>query len=218
MPNLTNRLIAVRCFPLDVPLQHSGFCAPPADTGTDPLEIAVVTRQMAAGNEAAFRAFYDAYYDRLWRYLLVVASGDEDGAREALQSTLVRVVRYVKVFREEQAFWSWLTVLARTAFSDQSRKRRRYLSFLERFTRHAQSEKTLPADPQSDTTLLALLNHDLAQLPAGDRELLEAKYFSRRSVRELAYEHQTTEKAIESRLVRIRRKLKDSILQALKDE
>jgi len=173
---------------------------------------------MAAGDEAAFRAFYDAYYDRLWRYLLVVASGDEDAAREALQSTLVRVVRYIKVFQEEPVFWGWLTVLARTAFSDQSRKRRRYLAFLQRFTWHSQSETNLGPEPHADSRLLALLDRDLTQLPPDDRELLEAKYFSRQPVRELAREHQTTEKAIESRLVRIRRKLKASILQALKDE
>ncbi len=173
---------------------------------------------MMAGDEAAFRAFYDAYYDRLWRYLLVVASGDEDGASEALQSTLVRIVRYIKVFEEEPVFWGWLTVLARTAFSDQSRKRRRYLAVLERFRWLSPSEKNLPPDIQADSRLLTVLDLNLAQLPPEDRELLEAKYFSRRPVRELACESQTTEKAIESRLVRIRRKLKASILQALRDE
>jgi len=173
---------------------------------------------MAAGDEAAFRIFYDAYYDRLWRYLLVVASGNEDVAREVLQSTLVRIARYIKVFHDEPVFWGWLTVLARTAFSDQSRKRRRYLAFLERFTSHFQSEKNVQPDTHADTRLLRLLDRDLSQLPPDERELVEAKYFSRRSVRELAHEHQTTEKAIESKLVRIRRKLKASILQGLKDE
>ena len=33
----------------------------------------------------AWRTFYDAYLDRLWRYLLVVAAGNEDTARESLQ-------------------------------------------------------------------------------------------------------------------------------------
>ena len=69
-----------------------------------------------------------------------------------------------------------------------------------------------------DAALLTLLERDLARLPADERELLEEKYFSRRSVRELATEHRTTEKAIESRLVRIRRKLKASLLHGLKEE
>ena len=173
---------------------------------------------MAAGDEAAFRIFYDAYYDRLWRYLLVVTSGHEEAAKEALQATLVRVVRYIKVFRDEPVFWGWLTVLARTAFSDQSRKSRRYLAFLERFTFFSQAEKNPALDTAADSSLLSLLDCDLARLPSNERELLEAKYFTRRSVRELAHQHQTTEKAIESKLVRIRRKLKASILQSLKHE
>ena len=67
---------------------------------------------MARGNEAAFRAFYDGYFDRLLRYLLVVTNGNEEAAREALQLALVRVVRHVKPFGAEEKFWSWLTVLA----------------------------------------------------------------------------------------------------------
>jgi hypothetical protein len=34
----------------------------------------LVTRRMAGGDEMAWRTFYNAYFDRLWRYLLVVAA------------------------------------------------------------------------------------------------------------------------------------------------
>ena len=50
----------------------------------------------------AYRAFYNAYFDRLSRYLLVVAAGNEDAMREALQGTLMRVVRHIKVFQSEE--------------------------------------------------------------------------------------------------------------------
>jgi len=48
---------------------------------------------MAAGDEMAWRAFYDAYFDRLWRLPAGGCRGNEDVAREALQATLVRVTR-----------------------------------------------------------------------------------------------------------------------------
>ena len=51
-----------------------------------------------------------------------------------------------------------------------------------------------------------------------ERELIDRKYFAGESVKEIAEEMQTTEKAIESRLVRVRRKLKDLVLVQLKDE
>lgn len=166
----------------------------------------------------AWRTFYDAYFDRLWRYLLVVAAGNEDAAREALQATLVRVARHIKVFRDEQAFWSWLTVLARSAFADETRKRRRYFNFLERFTRHAEVENAFGNNGEADERLRALLEQNLTALPPEERQLVEQKYFSRRAVREIADGLQTTEKAVESKLSRVRRKLKDAILAGLKNE
>jgi RNA polymerase sigma-70 factor (ECF subfamily) len=184
----------------------------------DALDVAELTRRMAAGDEAAFRTFYDAYYDRLSRYLLVVTAGDEEAALEALQSALVRVVRHIKVFRSEAVFWSWLTVLARTALSDQNRKRRRYLAFLDRFSWQARIEPSEPEDTGADARLLNLLECNLAALPADEKRLVEWKYLEGRSVLEIAGELETSEKAIESRLVRVRRKLKEALLLGLKNE
>jgi RNA polymerase sigma-70 factor (ECF subfamily) len=173
---------------------------------------------MVAGDETAYRTFHEAYYFRLNRYLLVVANGDEDAAREALQATFVRVVRHIKVFHEETRFWNWLTVLTRTAFADQRRKRSRYLAFLDRFTEHKRTEAVGTENGQADARLLAALESSVRSLPADERELVEQKYFGRESVRAIAESLQTTEKAVESRLGRVRRKLKDALLTALKHE
>jgi len=183
-----------------------------------PLDVASLTRRMADGDEAAYRTFYDAYFDRLSRYLLVVPTGDEDKTREALQSALVRVVRHIKCFPDDDAFWRWLTVLARSALSDQSRKRRRYVAFLERFTQHARVEHFVAEDHQADAKLLTLLERVMGGLPVEERDLVERKYFARHSVREIAEEFQASEKAVESRLARVRRKLRDTLLTELKNE
>ena len=173
---------------------------------------------MAAGDETAYRIFYDAYFDRLLRYLLVVTGGNEEAAREALQLALVRVVRHVKLFETEEKFWSWLTVLARSALADESRKRRRYFSFLERFTRHQETGPSAMDNGEADEQLRALLESKLTALPEEERQLVERKYILRQSVREIAGGQQTTEKAVESRLSRVRRKLKDAVLAELKNE
>jgi RNA polymerase sigma-70 factor (ECF subfamily) len=204
---------------LDVHLHQVPADNRPVATGPDEaLDVADLTRHMVAGNEAAYRTFYDAYHHRLWRYLLVVAAGDEQSALEALQSALLRVVRHIKVFTSEAAFWSWLTVLARTALSDQNRKYRRYLAFLDRFAWHARLEPMPPEQAAADAKLLALLDRNLAALPTDEKQLVEWKYLDRRSVREIAQDLHTSEKAVESRLGRIRRKLKESLLFGLKNE
>jgi RNA polymerase sigma-70 factor, ECF subfamily len=183
-----------------------------------PLDMATLTRRMVEGDEMGYRAFYNAYFDRLSRYLLVVAAGNEDTVRDALQGTLVRVVRHIKVFQSEDFFWSWLTVLARSAFSDETRKRRRYFSFLERFTRHAAIASDGASGDQTDERLRILLERHVGLLSPDERKLVEQKYFARRAVREIAGELQTTEKAVESKLSRIRRKLKDAVLAELNHE
>ncbi len=173
---------------------------------------------MVAGDEAAYRVFYDAYFDRLSRYLLVVTTGNDDAMREALQGTLYRVVRHIRVFDDEAVFWSWLTVLARSAYADERRKKRRYLAFLDRFTRHTAINDLARAHVADGARLDALLAESVQRLPADERRLLEGKYFERKSVREIAEQRATTEKAIESQLTRIRRKLKTTVLAALHDE
>lgn len=190
----------------------------PSHSEREPLDAATLTRGMAEGDETAYRIFYDAYFDRLWRYLIVVTSGNEDAAREALQATLTRVVRHIRIFSSEPIFWSWLTVLARSALADQTRKRRRYLAFLDRFSQHASFDETGDEKDRSDDRLRRLLNHHIDFLVSEERQLVEAKYFARRSVRDIAAEWQITEKAVESRLTRIRQKLKSAVLAELKNE
>ena len=170
------------------------------------------------GDELAWRNFYDRYFDRLWRYLLVAAGGNEDVARESLQAALVRAARHIKVFRDGDVFWSWLTVLARTALADERKKGRRYFFFLERFKRQKEVESEQTNDVQTDEHLNTLLARHVASLPPDEQKLIEQKYMARRTVREIAGELQVTEKAVESQLSRIRRKLKDATLKELNRE
>jgi RNA polymerase sigma-70 factor (ECF subfamily) len=179
-------------------------------------EIASLTARMARGEEDAYRQFFDGYYNRLLRYLLVV-TGNEESAREALQLTLLRVARYAKRFNTEEAFWSWLTVLARSAVADEGRKTRRYLAFLGRFFEHKQIESSTSKD-EADVRLTELLENNLAALAADERDLLRRKYLDGESVRQMAEQMALTEKAVESRLSRIRRRLKEMVLEQLEKE
>jgi RNA polymerase sigma-70 factor (ECF subfamily) len=184
----------------------------------DATDIRALTQRLVAGDEVAYRVFYDAYFDRLSRYLLVVTAGNEDAMREALQETFRRVVRHIRVFTDEDVLWSWLTVLARSARSDESRKRRRYLAFLDRFAQHAIVEHAVSSHDDLQKNLEAVLERSLSCLPPAERALIELKYFRHCSVHEIAGQHQTTEKAIESRLARTRQRLRHLLLTELEHE
>jgi RNA polymerase sigma-70 factor (ECF subfamily) len=189
--------------------------------GRQPTETALLTAALARGDEADWREFEARYFSRLLRYLLVVTEGRWETAQDALQLTFLRVVRHVRVFDSEEVFWSWLTVVARNCVVDEHRKRARYFALLDRFFRRREMEADTAHDldrHNSPPDLLALLEQSLATLPPEERGLLERKYYARQPVRTIAGETATTEKAIESRLVRIRRKLHDAIVAKLKHE
>ena len=202
------------CLDTEAPASAEATAAP---VRNDPTGVAALTARLVGGDEVAWRTFHEAYFPRLLRYLLVVTGGREEAAREALQLTFVRAVRHVRRFDSEPALWSWLTVLARSAVVDEHRKHHRYLAFLDRFLRWRQTAP--PADNHdADARLREFLAVSLAGLSDDDRDLVERKYLEGGSVRELAAALGETEKAVEARLGRIRRKLKDAILAQLKHE
>lgn len=189
------------------------------DHDGQPLQIAELTRAMTRGDEAAYRMFYQQYQPRLFRYLWVVTRGHDAEAQDALQATLLRVVKYIRVFDREDIFWSWLTRVARSALSDDQKKQRRYWSLLAWFRAPAfetPKEAIRGGDAaHEENELLRLLDECVAALPESERELLEARYFSRVPVRAIADENETSEKAIQSKLARVRAKLKTSLSQRL---
>ena len=62
------------------------------------------------------------------------------------------------------------------------------------------------------------LENCLSVWPDDDRALIEKKYMESWSYRELAVKYNVTEKSIEGRLARLRRKLKECLLDQLKHE
>ena len=100
---------------------------------------------------------------------------------------------------------------------DEERKRKRFLANLVSLFQYQQVD-VAPTDGDADARLWALLEDNLAVLPSDERQLIERKYFAGESVKEIACATATTEKAVESRLRRVRQKLKDLILAQLKHE
>jgi RNA polymerase sigma-70 factor (ECF subfamily) len=179
----------------------------------NPSVVASLTRRLAAGQDDAFREFQELYFARLYRFLLVVTYGNETQAQEAVQETFLRVARHIRRFEDGDAFWNWLKAVGRNAARDAGRKQRRYASLLERFTRGAESRA--PRHVQEDALAVAL-EESVEALGSAERLLIEGKYFDGQTVRELASRTGLTEKAVESRLLRLRRQIREGILKRLK--
>ena len=173
--------------------------------------IIALIRGLAVGNEESFREFHRLYFDPLYRFLLLVTRGDAHSAQEALQHTLLKIAKHARRFDSEEIFWGWLKIVARNAARDNARKDRRYSGLLHRYL---QGTVEVPGARTSEEWR-DHLDSVLHELDPKDRGLLEEKYFRGASVAELATSSGLSEKAVESRLLRLRRDLAERILLRL---
>jgi RNA polymerase sigma-70 factor (ECF subfamily) len=176
---------------------------------SDGGECLALTQAVANGDETAAREFFAKYFDRLFRYALVLTRGEEDLSREIVSETMIKAARHIKPMRTDGDVWRWLARIARNSFVDHCRKNQRRIS-------------TIPLEGSAgdvrvdaDGVLTSALNECLAELADEERKLVEQFYIEDQSQAELAEETHTTRKAVESRLARIRKKLRAAILQKI---
>ena len=167
-----------------------------------------MTTGMARGDEDAYARFHREYQPRLYRYIYVLVRGRADAALDVTQDTLLRVIRHAREFHCEQVFWDWLTCLARSAATDHGRRSSRWIRRL----RSLWSRPPTVPPTCAVEDVAPLVERALALLPEDDQALLTSKYTGR-SVRELASERGLSEAAIESRLVRLRARIREQVLE-----
>jgi RNA polymerase sigma-70 factor (ECF subfamily) len=199
---------------LSLPL-ISGKAVEDATYHIEPADLNRLTRLLAQGDEDSFREFHARYFLRLYKFLLVITHGQEQQAEDALQETMLRVIRYARAFDSEEVFWSWLKVLARSAARDAGRKQQRYFALLQCFALRLRLYLAEPSHGE-ENTLSAALEESLCELPKADRALLEAKYIAGHTLKELSQQTALTEKAVESRLLRLRRDVHERVLHKLR--
>ena len=184
------------------------------NTAAAAADIRALTRAVRRGEADAFSRFYDLYSFRLYKFLLVLARGDETEASEVCQAVFIKLAKRCDAFDDERRLWAWLSVLAKNTFIDHCRSRQRWNRFVPL--------DALPTEPNGhenpDHWLGEILREALAALPPDERELIQAAYVDKRPLRELADEAGQTYKAVESRLGRLRRKLKEQLLKDLRHE
>lgn len=176
--------------------------------------IRVVTRGMISGSQGAFRHFFDLVFDRLYHVLLVQTRGDEDLSKELAQVIMIRCVTHIPPFENERMLWGWLRQVARNCHVDWLRRKGREPQMVPlEVVEHA---VTAPERDEQEELLLAL-DRSLNRLEADEREILQLAYFEGVTQQSMASKLNTTAKAIESKLGRIRQKLRRILLEKMKD-
>ena len=150
---------------------------------------------MLAGDEQAFRLFFETYFPRVYRFAAPRLGGDAEMCKEVVQATLTKAVRSLNTFRGESALFSWLCQICRHEIVDHLRALKRRTNrivliddrpelraALESIEAPAEDE---PAQKLSRDQTKALVQSVLDRLPSRYGDVLEWKYVEGRSVEEI---------------------------------
>jgi RNA polymerase sigma-70 factor, ECF subfamily len=156
---------------------------------------------VAAGDERAWQAWFDAEYAPLEAYVLWRCGSLRDLADDVIQETWLAAVRRIRKFDPEVGpFQIWLRGIAGNALRNQLRSNRRRSNKLEPLTGEVGREDSNAADRERAERVAKAL----ATLSDRHELVLRLKYLERRSMAEIAAEWNETEKAVESLLTRAR--------------
>ncbi len=177
--------------------------------------------RLRAGDEAAFKAFFEEYFDRLYRFAMSRTRGDADLSEEAAQRTLCRAVRRLETWRGEAALFTWLAQICRNELADLGEVLRRdagrtvSLDADDRLRGRIEAEVADPAaDPSrgpEEEQFAQLLREVLDSLPGRYGEVLEWKYLDDMSVDQIAARLRTSFESAQSTLQRARVSLRGAL-------
>lgn len=178
-------------------------------------------RAMLAGNEGAFRSFFDIYFPRLYRFAMPRLGKDEQAVKDVVQSTLVRAVRSLASFRGEAALFTWLCQIFRRQVVDYLRANNRHadnvvliednpelrsaMEFIEA------GDESRPEHAYESQAARRIVQSVLDRLPNRYGDVLEWKYIEGCSVQEIGERLGVGHTAAQSLLARARVAFREAV-------
>jgi len=175
--------------------------------------------QLVAGRDASLNDLMDRHAEPIFRFLYRMLA-NEDDARDLAQETFVRVYRARDTFRAERKFSTWLYTIAGNLARNHLRWRARHPAV----SMDAQKDETgsglgdvlisstpTPERQLEDQERVAAVRLAVERLPQELREALILCEWEELSMAEAAEVLKTTIKAVDSRLYRARKQLRQSL-------
>jgi RNA polymerase sigma-70 factor (ECF subfamily) len=129
----------------------------------------ITLRQAIRGRPAAFRRVYEYYAPFLWKVIYRTVGGDQDCAREILQTSFIRIWKSLKSFSRGSAFSTWTYRIAYNACQSFLARRKK------EWDRSAEYLDNIPGESNQDSGDLAREVEDLlGRLSPQERFVLTA--------------------------------------------
>jgi RNA polymerase sigma-70 factor (ECF subfamily) len=182
---------------------------------TDELEDRRLVKRVLAHDRAAFNAFFDGYFPRLYRFARTRLGDEPDTTKEIVQVTLTKAIRKLATYRGEAALFTWLCTICRNEIAEHHERvarERRHVVLTEDAPDIRAAVEAIAApesdDPESNFRRLEttrLIQVALDQLPSNYGNALEWKYVYGYSVEEIAAKLGLGLEAAQSLLARAKR-------------
>jgi RNA polymerase sigma factor (sigma-70 family) len=141
-------------------------------------------RLVQAGDTTQLALLFERHHVALFRYLLHLTS-DRMLSEDLVQEVFLRVLKYTRSYDPSLSFRVWLYGMARNAYFDSLRKRRREVSSNGEMGEIASSEP-MPEEISSSKQDAMFLREALMQLPVEKREVLVLSRFHELRYEEIA--------------------------------
>ncbi len=175
---------------------------------------AALLKAIARGDEDSLEIFYNTYFPKLYRYIYYRVGRDHQHTEEVVNDTFVEALDKISRFDSSRgSIESWLITLSRNRIRSSNTtvgKAREYEQSWsmvdgELDTLFADLDKgNLPDYALENQELGDMVGATMGSLPEDYSRVLEMKYMSNMSVREIADILKKTEKSVESQLTRAR--------------
>lgn len=163
---------------------------------------------LSEGNPEAFRALYNHYHQRVYRYALKIL-GENEAAKDVMQDTFLKAHGRWKYLAKAESIIGWLLAIARNEVFQLIRKKRR------------NGDPTLQAgelqDPETPYEMLVgkevtcVVRSALMQLKVEYREVLVLREYEQLSYAEIAALTGDTQSSVKSRIFKARRTLMEKL-------
>lgn len=156
-----------------------------------------------------------ARYSPLVRYVIAPILPSLQDQEECLSEVMLRVWEKIDTFDANSGKWTgWLTAIARNAALNRARGKREHLSLQEEHLQIPSKEPTpeeVVLAKERQQKMQAALKEALSQLSSQDEVLFYRKYYYLQSTAQIAAEMGLSERAVEGRLYRIKKRLRKKL-------
>ena len=180
----------------------------------DQTQERLIAQGLRDGQPDAWRAFYDAFAERVWRSVARLLGASSADVADVVQETFLAAAASARGYDPAKgSLWFWLWGIARRHLALHFRKREQLARLQLARARLVAINGQLQSSPHEALEageLADLVRATLAELPVEYEEVLTAKYLDGVSVEQLAGRDSCSETAVRSRLARARSAFRDA--------